>query len=277
MENNTTALVPTNLNFLNDIHTNLIEATISKIQAIQKILQKTMVEGRDYGTIKGCGNKKNLLKPGAEKVIMLLGITSEYDVVEKIEDYDKGFFAYTVKCLFTKNGLKITEGLGHCNTKEKRYTNQDGFTLANTVLKMAKKRSQVDAALTVASLSEAFTQDLEDEDEKPQQKNNSYNNNYQANKNQEDEKKKLVGYMFGWLKKLKITEQSEQLLYISGIVGKEIKSTKDLTTKQLEEIILTAKKNTEEQAVSEKPQPPQEEQEDVADMFEKETGGARND
>ena len=34
--------------------------------------------------------------------------------------------------------------------------------LANTVLKMAKKRAQVDAVLTVASLSEIFTQDMED-------------------------------------------------------------------------------------------------------------------
>ena len=40
--------------------------------------------------------------------------------------------------------------------------NDDPYTLVNTVLKMAKKRAQVDAALTVASLSEIFTQDLED-------------------------------------------------------------------------------------------------------------------
>ena len=39
---------------------------------------------------------------------------------------------------------------------------QDAFTLANTVLKMARKRALVDAALTVGSLSDVFTQDLED-------------------------------------------------------------------------------------------------------------------
>lgn len=272
MEN--TALATMNL--INEIHPNMVGSTISKVNSLQVALQRTMKEGHDYGKIPGCGNKPTLLKPGAEKVLMTFGLTSEYEIIEKIQDYEQGFFAYNIKCILTKNGQKITEGLGHCNSREKKYANQDPYTIANTALKMAKKRSQIDATLTVASLSEIFTQDIEDEDEKPQQKNNNYNN-YQANKNQEDEKKKLIGYMFGWLKKLKITEQSEQLLYISGIVGKEIKSTKDLTTKQLEEIILTAKKNTEEQAVSEKPQPPQEEQEDVADMFEKETGGARND
>jgi hypothetical protein len=43
-----------------------------------------------------------------------------------------------------------------------RLDNDDPYTLANTVLKMAKKRAQVDATLTVASLSEIFTQDIED-------------------------------------------------------------------------------------------------------------------
>ena len=58
--------------------------------------------------------------------------------------------------------MKITEGVGHCNTKEKKYINQDPYTLANTCLKMAKKRAQIDATLTLASLSEIFTQDIED-------------------------------------------------------------------------------------------------------------------
>ena len=43
-----------------------------------------------------------------------------------------------------------------------RIDNDDPYTLANTVLKMAKKRAQIDAVLTVASLSEIFTQDMED-------------------------------------------------------------------------------------------------------------------
>ena len=38
----------------------------------------------------------------------------------------------------------------------------DPYSIANTILKMAKKRAYVDAALSVASLSDIFTQDLED-------------------------------------------------------------------------------------------------------------------
>ena len=86
----------------------------------------------------------------------------------------------------------LAEGVGSCNSKEKRYrymlvnslsTSYSGesekvqdrygnikyrienieiFNYINTILKMAKKRAFVDAILQVASLSEMFTQDLED-------------------------------------------------------------------------------------------------------------------
>ena len=60
--------------------------------------------------------------------------------------------------------MLITEGLGSCNTREKKYLKMDPFTMDNTVLKMAKKRALVDASLLVASLSDVFTQDIEDID-----------------------------------------------------------------------------------------------------------------
>lgn len=141
-----------------------VQATIQKIANFQAIVQKTLKDGHDYGVIPGT-QKPTLLKPGAEKILMLLGLTSEYEVTERVQDYDKGFFAFTVKCVLSRGDLKVTEGVGHANTREKRYTSGrqlDPFSLANTVLKIAKKRAQVDAVLTVASLSEVFSQDLED-------------------------------------------------------------------------------------------------------------------
>lgn len=138
----------------------------SQLQAIsnfQVMVEKNLTKDQDFGVIPGTG-KPTLLKPGAEKIQMLMGVTSEYEVINKIEDYEKGFFAYTVRCTLSKGGTKITEGLGSANTKEKRYHNQDVFMIVNTVLKMAKKRAQVDATLTIASLSNVFTQDIEDMD-----------------------------------------------------------------------------------------------------------------
>ena len=52
--------------------------------------------------------------------------------------------------------------MGAANTRETKYRSRDAYTLDNTVLKMGKKRALVDATLMVGSLSDIFTQDLED-------------------------------------------------------------------------------------------------------------------
>ena len=141
-----------------------VQDSMSKIQQFQKVVQGALTEGHDYGAAYSGSGKPSLLKPGAEKILMLLGLSSEYEIVERIQDYEDGFFAYTVRCVLKKGDQVITEGLGHCNSKEKKYESdkQDKYMLGNTCLKMAKKRAQVDAALTVGSLSNIFTQDLED-------------------------------------------------------------------------------------------------------------------
>lgn len=185
------------ISVIDDVNLDVVTETMTKINNFQKLLQKELKQGRDFGVIPST-TKPTLLKPGAEKILMLLGISSEYEVIEQIQDYKHGIFAFTIKCILYKNGIKITEGVGCCSTKESKYAykwvyekevpsninkddlvkrefngpygkyfkyridNDDPYTLANTVLKMAKKRAQVDAVLTVASLSEIFTQDIED-------------------------------------------------------------------------------------------------------------------
>lgn len=158
---NQIAATVNSMSIIDSVDLGAVQNTLSKINQFQMVVQNTLKKDHDYGIIPGTA-KPTLLKPGAEKILMLMGLTSEYEVTERIQDYNKGFFAFTVRCELYKNGMKITEGVGHCNTKEKKYIKQDAYTLANTCLKMAKKRAQIDATLTVASLSEVFTQDIED-------------------------------------------------------------------------------------------------------------------
>lgn len=152
------------LSLIDNLNLNQVQQVMDKISQFQAVVQKTLRKDHDFGIIPGTGSKPTLLKPGAEKILMMMGVSSEYELIEKVQDYERGFFAYTVCCILKRNGEIITQGLGHCNTREKRYQSekQDPFTLANTCLKMAKKRSQIDATLTIASLSEVFTQDIED-------------------------------------------------------------------------------------------------------------------
>jgi len=151
------------LSIIDTINISQVSAVIGKINQFQQIVHSQLKPKTDYGIIPGT-DKPTLLKPGAEKILMLMGVTSEYELIERVQDYDKGFFAYTVRCILSKNGQVVTEGLGHCNSRERKYLSEkiDPYTIANTCLKMAKKRAQIDATLTIASLSDVFTQDVED-------------------------------------------------------------------------------------------------------------------
>jgi len=56
----------------------------------------------------------------------------------------------------------VGAGLGSANSRETQYISRRNIAdLANTILKIAKKRSYVDAVMNTFALSEIFTQDQE--------------------------------------------------------------------------------------------------------------------
>ena len=159
---------PNNLAIIDAVEISQVQATMNKITQFQKVIQNTLHQNHDYGIIPGT-DKPTLLKPGAEKILMMMGLRSEFEIADSTRNFEKGFFQYQVRCKLFKGDMLITEGLGACNTRERKYLKMDPYTMDNTVLKMAKKRALVDAALLVASLSDVFTQDIEDLDLNGQQ------------------------------------------------------------------------------------------------------------
>lgn len=198
MENNTqlATIEQTQFNLMDGFNPQAIQATLGKVSTFKNIIKSIFKEGYHFGTIPGTP-KPSLWQPGAETILMSFGLADEYTVTDSEKDWENGFFYFEVKCSLSKYGFKVAEGLGSCNTKEKRYQRidertgelkQDPYTLANTILKIAKKRALVDAAKRVAGLSDVFTQDTEDlfingngnGTKKPQQNNNKQpqNNNF---------------------------------------------------------------------------------------------------
>lgn len=188
------------LSIIETVDIDNISTTMNKIAQMQAIVQKTLKQGHDFGEVPGT-SKPTLLKPGGEKICMLFGLNPEYEFLQTTEDYDKEFFSYNIRCTLFRNGQPVAQGVGSCNSKEKKYrfinvdtipenymgasesftdkygrtkykiNNPDICSLVNTILKMAKKRAFIDAVLQVASLSEVFTQDLEDMGDLIQQEN----------------------------------------------------------------------------------------------------------
>jgi len=179
-----------------------VSETLKKISTFQKVVQSTLKDGYHYGVIPGT-KLPTLYKAGAEVICQLMTVNPDYEFLDRIVDFEKGFFNYEIRCTLNHSVLTdgvlvkipMSQGVGSCNSKEKKYNfinvlekdlpedidkatckkstdkygkvrytivNPDPYTLANTVLKMAKKRAYVDATLQLAALSQIFTQDTED-------------------------------------------------------------------------------------------------------------------
>ncbi len=132
---------------------------------LKDYVREHMNEGEDYGIIPG-GNKPTLFKPGAEKLNAVFGLSPLVEINNRIEDWDASFVAYEVKVTLLNKRTQLieAEGVGSCNSRERKYKNQDAANVANTILKMAKKRALIDATLSATRASGMFTQDLEDLD-----------------------------------------------------------------------------------------------------------------
>lgn len=102
-----------------------LAGAISRYRAIIDFTRQIMKEGIDYGTIPGT-EKPTLMKPGAEKLANFFGLTPVFEPVEIIKDWTgqqhgEPFFEYQYKCKLYRGDWLIAEGVGSCNSWEKKY------------------------------------------------------------------------------------------------------------------------------------------------------------
>ena len=98
----------------------------ARLQELQSFVREVMQEGEDFGVIPGT-TKPVLLKPGAEKLCEIYGLTQRVEVVTRIEDWERPFFHYEIRCdlVSKRSGLVVGSGLGSCNSREARYRWRD--------------------------------------------------------------------------------------------------------------------------------------------------------
>lgn len=130
---------------------------------IEAIIAEHLRAGIDYSTLPRCGNKPVLLKGGAEHLASILGLRTTSEVINRAQVLEKNFVLYEVATtVYGADGNILAVGLGSCNTHENKYVKQGMANSLNTVLKMARKRSYVDAILSATGSSRIFTQDIEE-------------------------------------------------------------------------------------------------------------------
>jgi hypothetical protein len=195
-----------------------VNELLAHVAKIKEVLDGVLKEGEHYGPSFPGDDKKNLLKPGADKLKFVFRLAPEYK--ETINDLPNGHRDIRIKTILRSitTGTIIAEGLGSCSTMEGKYRwrnsarkcpacgkeaiikgkaeygggwvcykkkdgcgatyedndpdivnqvvgkveNPDIADTWNTVYKMAKKRSDVDATITALAASDIFTQDADE-------------------------------------------------------------------------------------------------------------------
>ncbi|MGN0961032.1 MAG: hypothetical protein ACI4PF_02390 [Christensenellales bacterium] len=186
--------------------------------------QCTLVRDVDFGKVPKA-KTPTLFKSGAEKILLGYGLYYDIEITDSYKDYQKGIFYYEVIArAYDDKGRVVRSGVGCCNTSESAFGSAGSFNSANNAFKKAKKRAVVDLALTLGSLSNCFTQDIEDE-----------NNDERANQLLKDDDPitgKQAKRIFAIASNYEITtDKAKSLLAQWGFA-----STKDIKQKDYDEI-----------------------------------------
>lgn len=160
-----------------------------QMNEFKEFLKNDLKDGIDFGTIPKV-DKPTLFKAGGEKIQMYLGLTPQYkllhrefvpnqerkdkvwnDTTKKYQEVSsiRNYYSWEWSCELWYGDTKVAEGVGAGNSEERKWVSQyikgeNPDSLANTIMKISKKRAFMDAIIGVSGVSDIFTQDLEDDE-----------------------------------------------------------------------------------------------------------------
>ena len=103
-----------------------IELAVERYSAVTEFVSRVLRKDVDYGVIPGT-EKLTLLKPGAEKLTTFFGLSTRFQLLERIEDWTgeshggEPFFYYLYRSQLHRGDLLVAEADGSCNSRETKY------------------------------------------------------------------------------------------------------------------------------------------------------------
>jgi hypothetical protein len=246
-----------------------VQDTLQTKRMIKQIMESVMLKEVHYGVIPGC-KQPSLYKAGSEVLLSTFHISVEPMVEEFISRDERGRVTevrYRVKCVgrHSPTGTTVGFGVGECSTGEDKYAWRRAICLEefdaadetlrrikwgkwnnkvqkteqvrvspsdvqNTVLKMAKKRAQIDLTLTALGCSDIFAQDLEDLDE-----------NLRENFTSSQAEPAMTALATEWVAKANAAPTAEDLETVWKAGVKAINEAKDLVASNAFKAAVTAR------------------------------------
>ena len=103
-----------------------IQSALARYNAFNEFVSKILKKDKDFGEIPGT-NKPTLLKAGAEKLGAFFGLRPIFVLQESVNDWtgkdhnNEPFFYRQYKSQLYRSGELVGEGIGSCNSWEKKY------------------------------------------------------------------------------------------------------------------------------------------------------------
>lgn len=109
-----------------------IDDAKAKFEQVRKYTASCLTKGIDYGKIEGVSTP-TLLKPGAEKIGSLFGLSPKFECVDKVMNFtgegnpgNEPFFYFEYRCNLYKCDQFVASCDGSCNSWEKKYRYRKG-------------------------------------------------------------------------------------------------------------------------------------------------------
>ncbi|KKN10021.1 hypothetical protein LCGC14_1040760 [marine sediment metagenome] len=173
-----------------------VTEVVDQVNRIQEVMRQVMKKDIHYGVIPGT-KKPTLYKPGSEKILVTFHFGIGELIIEDLSSDDHIRYRVITPIVHIPTGRVMGHGIGECSSEEEKYqwrrpvcdaefdetdidrrrevwkkyrgrpekvkqVRTNPPDQANTILKMAKKRAQIDGTLTTTAASDIFDQDIED-------------------------------------------------------------------------------------------------------------------
>lgn len=169
---------------------------IKRRERMVQLMTQAMKNGQHFGKVPGC-KQNTLFQPGSQLLSVSFRIGHEPSNIEDLSTEDEKRYRVTDRVFDQATGVTLGFGIGECSSSEEKYAwkrcyiqqefdatpidrrkikyseyngkvtetkmiRTNPADVANTILKMARKRANVNGTIEVLAASDVFTQDVED-------------------------------------------------------------------------------------------------------------------
>ena len=102
-----------------------ISDLVARVNFVREVMRCVMIDKVHYGVIPGCGDRKVLLKGGADVLRLAYGLTPKIE--KTVTDLPGGHREVSAECsLFSSSNICVGQGFGSCSTMETKYRYRTG-------------------------------------------------------------------------------------------------------------------------------------------------------